>query len=573
MFIVGGLMVKGAGEKFIDKAVFQEITWEENGNNQINFTQKFTLPDDSVITTKLTYNSKDIKDPDEFKKTLMPQIVLTTKLAISVGLADENPKVDSVEISAKQLKRFKDKKIIKFHDKPSIDCGDINNLVDQRIRKIMGKYSGPGKDVKKYQRRYACMRLIEEAGASSPKPENPPIDQPDLPGPKKAEVTHDSSEESVRKFASETLNSGFEVSARVAPLLVDPEKVIEARKQNLKATNKFMAAVKADEQKLKDVGGDKPQTWGQWAWSWVPGTGQEAVKLSGESEKLKKYLQSVALHQNGEDQLNKGTEDILGRFDVLRLPAIMHFDESFDAISEENMQKANHFYVHSTIFPGLEELEQGIYDNNGQFVENHYIDRLEKVFLNNFTVLANDKIEDAVCDVFGMDGFFKELAVKYPKYQEGGEALENLRAQIAERFVNAYQSKGKDFNIHICLPMVGDGGHDDLNARAFLATINNHLSDDLKKKMQLHINQDKADVAQKLSNGKGESYKVSVVNSCNRKLLGGRWFDPTVEGGFEENFVRRAPVFACLVNYLNEGMKVKERDKDYLKNKLTPQVV
>lgn len=83
-----------------------EITQsKDEQNGTLTFSHKFQLSDGRKISTNLTYNFKDIKNVEEFKKRLLPTIKKMVEVSIAYGLGE---KADKMILEEKKLSRFKD---------------------------------------------------------------------------------------------------------------------------------------------------------------------------------------------------------------------------------------------------------------------------------------------------------------------------------------------------------------------------------------------------------------------------------------------------------------------------------
>ena len=136
-----------------------QIKDEKNGT--LTFSHKFQLSDGRMISTNLTYNSQDIKNIEEFKKTLLPTIKKMVEVSIAYGLGE---KADKMILEEKKLSRFKDNNEVDHKA-----YSDINTFLANKKQKLENKQNISPKENRR--ERLDLIDKIEKFKKNDSKPE------------------------------------------------------------------------------------------------------------------------------------------------------------------------------------------------------------------------------------------------------------------------------------------------------------------------------------------------------------------------------------------------------------------
>ena len=264
-------------------------------------------------------------------------------------------------------------------------------------------------------------------------------------------------------------------------------------------------------------------------------------------------LKKVHLFTKGAANFNKTSgQELLGRFDVLAVPAKMDYDYKWDLFPQGNQE----FFIHHAAAINIGENPQGFSEDfkdytlpNGQLDENRYLSDMRHIFNNLLASQEVMHISDAVWFPFGMGAFLRHLDKSDPQYADPFK-LNELRKKIAIQFFEALDNH-PDLKIHLCLPndFSNDESESTQNCHAFLEAAK--CTSTSKSKVELYINVDATTLAQNLANNPSVK-KVSLVNGANRKLIGNHWFGERAKTAIDENLHRRSSSTSVISNYLNE---------------------
>lgn len=278
---------------------------------------------------------------------------------------------------------------------------------------------------------------------------------------------------------------------------------------------------------------------------------------------LKQLLEQVTLYTPSDessqaDQKSRGTA-LLGRYDVLATPCRMDYNAKWQKHQTERFP----FLVHHAAAPNIGESANAedfasFSNDNGQLDEDKYLRAMSQIFTNIIQQQIQSGVSDAVWIPFGMGAFLRHLGDNDSRYKDRNTMIA-LRNQIAEVFVKVvgkFAKRYSYFNIHLCLPTESNphsATNDNYNA--FIRAIFEEGNPKVTNAIRVYINEDGTDLAQHLAQKKAE-YKVSLVNTANRNLLGNHWYSDRARHAMDENLHRRSSLLATISLLLNQGMPI-----------------
>lgn len=281
--------------------------------------------------------------------------------------------------------------------------------------------------------------------------------------------------------------------------------------------------------------------------------------------KLREALPLVRLFTTGHQEFYPTDgKELLGRFDVLAVPAKMNYDAHWRGPQD----KLNYFYIHHAAAINIGESAHARdfkdYSLNGTLDEEKYVADMARIFENMLTAQEKMGVTDAVWFPFGMGAFLRNLKKNDAAYNDP-QTLYQLREKIASAFAAAALSHPK-LKIHLCLPAAEAGEESTQNHNAFIRALES-VKEEIGEQVRLYINVDATELAQKLAEEKGLG-KVSLANGANRNMIGNHWFDDFAMTAIDENIHRRSILAAAMALVLNEGCVSQVKAKDALKERV-----
>jgi len=283
-------------------------------------------------------------------------------------------------------------------------------------------------------------------------------------------------------------------------------------------------------------------------------------------EKVHKWFDHVELYEEGEKIYKP--ENLLGRFDVLRVPCTMDYDADWNPWCRSDQKR---FYVHhgAAINIGESDSAQDYEDYcypDGSLNEEEYVCDMGGIIFNLLTAQKESGVTEAVWFPFGMGAFLRHLKEMDPSYNSK-EKLFLLREKIAMEFIVQFE-RVSGLNIYLCLPCGGAKDESTENFNAFIHAIALIMDSSFRDRIKICINCDATTVAQGLANELGE-YKVSLVNGANRNLIGNQWFGAGARTAIDENFHRRSVMASVIAYLLNNGeISSDSQREDELKQRI-----
>jgi hypothetical protein len=280
---------------------------------------------------------------------------------------------------------------------------------------------------------------------------------------------------------------------------------------------------------------------------------------------LKEYFQKISLNEFGSPQDSK----ILGKHSILTTPCIMDFDWNWEPIQGEQTP----FYVHHAAATNIgESANAEDFDNftnqstNGSgepyaLNEDAYVKEMKSIFSNIMKTAMDKGVKDIVWVPFGMGAFLRNLSKNDASYNDA-KKMQALRDKLAKEFVEVVSQAGtnqaKKVKVHLCLPLDASGKDigTNQNYNAFVGALSK-ASEDVKKAIELYINVDATDVAQRLSNTVNMPYRVGLVNAANRNLIGNHWYADGAQKAIDENLHRRSFLVSIITSCLNNSFMPK----------------
>lgn len=299
------------------------------------------------------------------------------------------------------------------------------------------------------------------------------------------------------------------------------------------------------------------------------------IKPKQISPAIREAIKQVRLHIDPlRDGAFRSCTQILGRFDILRMPCLMDYDDHWNLHQKNNLP----FYVFHGAAINIGEngdAEDFVdYQNgDGSLDINKYIQDMGIIFENMLKAQWDSQVSDAVWFPFGMGAYLRNLwkvdpSFKDPSLDKNDDAkLWELRQKIAEEFFKKLSNFPK-LRIHLCLPEIENDIPTNQNCSAFIRALLKQKKT-IRSQVRLYINEDATHLAQKLAN-QSKAYQVGLVNGGNRNLIGNHWFDDFAKTAIDENLTRRSIQFATLAFLLNGGASLKERENQegYLINRI-----
>eukprot|EP00930_Biecheleria_cincta_P073252 TRINITY_DN60564_c0_g1_i1.p1 TRINITY_DN60564_c0_g1~~TRINITY_DN60564_c0_g1_i1.p1 ORF type:complete len:834 (+),score=128.41 TRINITY_DN60564_c0_g1_i1:45-2546(+) len=269
---------------------------------------------------------------------------------------------------------------------------------------------------------------------------------------------------------------------------------------------------------------------------------------------------------------------LLGRFDVLALPATADLDASWRFT---RMQKKRFWVLHAAALNIGESVRARDFpdyrDKSFHLDLTAYIEDMGRIFDNLHCSAAQLDCLELVWFPFGMGAFLRKLHENdawYSKDHRDGQLLVELRHTLAQRWVaSAEKTAGLTVSrrIHICVSPSERGTEErDANAAAFLKAIRQALRASAEERSRrsmpatawvVHVDGDALIVAQELAN---QGRSVALVNGANRNLIGNHWFADGARLAIDENLHRRSWTMSALAYVLNHGTQVQTCSSDTL---------
>jgi len=294
-------------------------------------------------------------------------------------------------------------------------------------------------------------------------------------------------------------------------------------------------------------------------------TANEAVVLPPLCDK------TCLFHDSGDGMHGEGTaqahgEFLLGRFDVVALPAVADFDAVWKFI-KGGANKRPFWVLHAAA------LNVGENDHAADFkdysIENtrlkttSYIEDMGRVYENVFNAVGRVGAQDVIWFPFGMGAFLRnlhKLDASFSQERDNGKKLIELRQALANRFVDALQKAYKPgkFVLRLCVSPSGKADEQDANAYAFLAAVRHAVQmgqlSPAAVKIDLHA--DALFLAQQIAD---EGRVAALLNGANRCLIGNHWFESGARLAIDENIHRRSWRMSAIAYMLNGGAESKQR--------------
>lgn len=270
---------------------------------------------------------------------------------------------------------------------------------------------------------------------------------------------------------------------------------------------------------------------------------------------LKSMLAKVAYLKGPKD--DQKPSNLLGRFDAVATPCVIEYDHFFKP--RQNHLDQPPLYVIHAAAPNIGETSSAEdfahYSSAGQLDEKKYLTDMGKIARNTLALQSKIGVKDTVWIPFGMGAFHEKLKDNDPTYNSKDKifALKKACAQQILSQLNEFP----DMTMHLCLP---NDKRSQLNYNAFVAALS-EMPESIRNRVQVYINGDATQVAQNLSNEKGE-YQVGLVNGANRNLLGHFWYGSKARTAIDENTHRRSLPLALISYVLNRGYQEPGRHRN-----------
>jgi hypothetical protein len=286
---------------------------------------------------------------------------------------------------------------------------------------------------------------------------------------------------------------------------------------------------------------------------------QHALSLVRDRPDIAELCRSVQCftHPGSKDAHSYTRNQILGRFDVLAVPAKMDFDNLWAEGAADNAL----FLVHHVAALDIGSERPADFDDysfgRGQFDETRYIWDMRTIFRVALAAQRFSGVEQAVWFPLGMGAFLRLLPQQDALYQFP-EAMANLRLLIARAFFEALvEELGNTSNmkVHLCLAQGPEGSEVDENCLAFLKALKEAPPAGCIASLTVWLNTDAAALAQHLANtSRSQPLAVSLTNGANRALIGNHWFGDGAKRAIDENLHRRSESLS-LMAFLTNGVK------------------
>jgi hypothetical protein len=369
---------------------------------------------------------------------------------------------------------------------------------------------------------------------------------------------------------SKNATSADEVEAPAAKTNKDTKQINDIKPLKKDETKDAQGNLRADKLGLnvKEFHKALPEISAQKRYAARDKTLEKVLKATAEEEipqDLEKYLQRISLIDSFDFNDNK----ILGQGSVLTTPCLMDFDEKWEEIQEQQTP----FFVHhagainfedADDFMQLIDMDKISSGPPYTLNENTYVKAMKTRFSNTLNAAAKNGVKEIVLVPFSMGAFLRNLPKHDASYNDTNK-MQALKDRIAKEFIDAlHQTKMK---IHLCLTLEAADKNNETNQEynAFVSALAK-APDNVKKAVELHINVDAANLAQKLSNSANMPYHVSLVNVTNRSLIGNEWDKDGAEKAIDENLHRRSSLLAITAYLLNEKAKRLFSSSDALSN-------
>lgn len=273
-------------------------------------------------------------------------------------------------------------------------------------------------------------------------------------------------------------------------------------------------------------------------------------------------------HPDSKKAMSYTRNQILGRFDVLAIPARMDVDNAWAEYARP--QDNTLFFVHHVA--ALDIGSQHATDisdyrcGQGQpeFFQAKYIRDMHSIFRTTLAAQRFSGVKHAVWFPLGMGAFLRDLPRHDPVYQVA-ETMAELRRLIARAFFEAVVVElgtSSGIKVHLCLAEGPAGSEADENCLAFLTALQESLPAGYANDVTVWLNTDAAALAQHLANTSATALAVSLTNGANRSLIGNHWFVDGANTAIDENLHRRSLSLA-LMAFLANGVKVRNAGKTW----------
>lgn len=249
----------------------------------------------------------------------------------------------------------------------------------------------------------------------------------------------------------------------------------------------------------------------------------------------------------GEGEACPGGRNLLGRYDMVCVRASIDFDRDWNFIKDKASRKS--FWVLHAAALNVGESKQapdfGDFSNDqGSFDESKYLGAMSQIFENLVRASTSQSIEHFIYFPFGMGAFLRHLQVLDPAYNDDSR-LQQLRRQLASRFVSAFESALAKVTLHICLQFSSDEAL--RNADAFIRALK-RAPESVTSRTTIWPEGDCLHLAHELA---ASSQHVMLVNGANRQLIGNHWLGGMAKRAIDENLHRRSWVLSAHAYVLN----------------------
>jgi hypothetical protein len=270
------------------------------------------------------------------------------------------------------------------------------------------------------------------------------------------------------------------------------------------------------------------------------------------AKKLPPHSQETTLFLDERPEAREGNAgaggwNLLGRFDMVCVRAVADMDRDWNFM-KGGINRPPFWVLHAAALNVGEHTQAPDFDDfadeQGVLNEKRYLDAMAQIYKNIIQASAMLDAQHVIFFPFGMGAFLRHLNCIDDSYNSDTR-LQNLRRQLARRFMLAFEAAPPKLTLHLCLQFSSEEAL--RNADAFIRAVK-AAPPEIRSRTKLWPEGDSLHLAHELaftSNG------VILVNGANRQMIGNHWFAAFAKRAIDENLHRRSWVLSAHAYMLN----------------------